>query len=492
MATSAFLLGLSIIISPSFSTATLRRGSHLSVENAEQVLISPNNAFTAGFYEVGDNAYSFAIWFSNDTCCRKNCTLVWMANRDEPVNGKHSRLILLGNGNLILTDADRFTAWMTNTVSQFSTQLDLQDSGNLVLTNSDHTILWQSFDSPTDTLLPHQPLTRKVQLVSGRSQSNYSSGFFKLYFDTDNVLRLLFDGPEVSDIYWPDPVLLTWEAGRSTYNNSRIAVLDSEGNFSSTDNFTFKSADYGLNFQRRLTIDFDGNLRLYSRKNNGGSWVVSWQAISHPCRIHGSCGPNSVCSYVPSMGRKCSCIPGYKVVNDTDWSFGCEPEFNLSCATGSAAFLQLPHVEFFGYDIGFYPNCTLRECEKLCLEACNCKGFQFQFTKHNHPSGIPYCYPKTLLLNGHHSPNFRGDLYLKVPKSGLSSSSYSYKESSLKLNCHGESVKQLHREYESRHEKGILKLLFWAAIIAGGVEIFGIFLLPYFLITMHQRSRAGM
>ena len=50
---------------------------------------------------MGDNAYCFAIWFSNSR------TVVWMANHDQPINGKHSKLTLLKNGNLILTDANK-------------------------------------------------------------------------------------------------------------------------------------------------------------------------------------------------------------------------------------------------------------------------------------------------------------------------------------------------------------------------------------------------
>ena len=74
-------------------------------------------------------------------------------------------------------------------------------------------ILWQSFDFPTDTLLAEQPLMKDKKLVSSRSSSKYSSGFFKLYFDNDNALRLLYDDPETSSIYWSDTELMSWEAG---------------------------------------------------------------------------------------------------------------------------------------------------------------------------------------------------------------------------------------------------------------------------------------
>lgn len=185
----------------------LKEGSSISVEKANDVLTSADGTFSAGFHPVGNNAYCFAIWFNKPSCGTNNCTVVWMANRDLPVNGKYSKLSLLKSGNLVLTDAGRVIAWMSNTVSnsKSSSYLELYDTGNLVLHNSDGSRLWQSFDSPTDTLLPLQPLNKNTKLVSSRSKSNYSSGFFTLYFDPDNVLSLVYESPEVSSVYWPDP-----------------------------------------------------------------------------------------------------------------------------------------------------------------------------------------------------------------------------------------------------------------------------------------------
>nr|XP_027093143.1 putative receptor protein kinase ZmPK1 isoform X3 [Coffea arabica] len=212
---------------------------------------------------------------------------------------------------------------MENTRSSlYSRMILLQNNGNLVLTEKDN-VLWQSFDVPTDTLLPGQPLTRYTRLISSRSQNNYSSGFYKLFFDDDNVLRLVFDGPETSSIYWPDPWLLSFEAGRTRYNDSRVAVLDSWGHFQSSDRVGFRADDYGPGIQRRLTLDFDGNFRLYSLDTTTRSWIASW--------IHGVCGPNSLCSHYPRSGRKCSCLQGYRVKNYTDWAYGCEPEYQLPC-----------------------------------------------------------------------------------------------------------------------------------------------------------------
>ncbi|XP_050212615.1 putative receptor protein kinase ZmPK1 [Mercurialis annua] len=489
MASQILLLTLSLIIyspflSSSASIYSLTKASSLSVHNTNDFLISPQASFLAGFFPVGDNAYSFAVWF-NEPLCGNNCTVVWTANRDKPVNGKKSQLSLLKSGNLILSDADQLTVWATNTISETSVDLYLEENGNLVLKNLNGVVLWQSFDFPTNTILPLQPITKNWPLVSSRSESNYSSGFFKLYFDTDNVLRLLYDGTETSSIYWPDPELLSWEADRSSYNNSRVAYFDYLGNFNSTDGFTFSSADYGIRLQRRLTIDFDGNLRLYSRKNRNNRWSVSWQATSQPCRIHGICGPNSVCSYDPYYGRTCSCLEGYKMKDAGDWSLGCESEFNDDLCSGNEfTFRRLTHVEFYGYDFVFRSNYTLDMCKKVCLQRCDCLGFQFKFIKHDYPSNVPYCFAKSSLLNGHHSPNFEGDLYLKVPKRSRSS------VKKFSLDCSVDVVKQSDRVYTKHHENGSLEFVVWFALIFGMIELIVIFLVWCLLIKTHQKTGA--
>ncbi|KAJ4826844.1 hypothetical protein Tsubulata_050888, partial [Turnera subulata] len=485
-----FLLVLSIlIISSPFSSSsshdTLREGSRLAVTNPDHVLVSANNVFSAGFYPVGDNAYCFAIWF-NDPSCPHNCTLVWMANRDTPVNGRRSTLSLLKTGNLVLTDAGKTVVWSTDTSSSSCLSLRLLNSGNLALVTEEGFIMWQSFDSPTDTLLPGQPLTRKTQLVSSRSQSNFSSGFYRLTFDDDNVLRLIYEGPDLSSVMWPDHWLRSFEAGRTEYNSSRNAVFDSYGNFTSSDNLTFYSSDYGAILQRRLTVDFDGNLRMYGRQDWRSSWVVSWEVFAHPCKIHGTCGPNAVCRYIPNIGRTCSCHQGFKRKDLTDWSLGCEPEFNASCAPTESTFHRISRTESYGYDIQFYINYTLDMCKEVCLQRCDCKGFVFKYYFQNYPDYIPYCFPKSQLLNGYRSPNFRGDLYVKVPKTSEFSNDWPANEIKLELDCSTGAVENLDRKYEKSRGNGSTTILLWFVSAVGILELCGIFLVWLFMIRSRQ------
>uniref|UniRef100_A0A2N9FE46 Uncharacterized protein n=1 Tax=Fagus sylvatica TaxID=28930 RepID=A0A2N9FE46_FAGSY len=429
--------------------ATISKGTSLSVEQPEEVLISPNRVFSAGFYSVGVEAFCFAIWFSKLPSHQNSSsrTVVWMANRDQPVNGRHSKLSLLKTGDLILTDAGKF-----------------------------HCLGHKHFLTFLSTVISLQH--RNTKLVSSRSHTNISSGFYELFFDNDNILSLLFNGLEVSSIYWPEPWLKSWEAGRSTYNNSRIAVLNSLGNFSSSDDFTFKSTDYGAVLHRRLTLDYDGNIRLYSWEEEGQIWVVSWQAIQRPCRIHGACGANSLCSYAHNFDRKCSCLKGFKMKNRTDWSYGCVPEFHFSRNKNETSFVLLSHVEYYGYDYRYTANFTFNQCRNLCLQLRECKAFQYSFQKE---TGFSHCFPKTQLLNGYYSPSFEGDTYLKLPKSYVNNFVEEFS-----LDCSRRGTIPLVRTYVKNRVNGTVKFMLWFACGVGGLELICIFVVWCLLIRTQK------
>ncbi|TXG58692.1 hypothetical protein EZV62_016521 [Acer yangbiense] len=374
------LLTVLIFLFLSFQTSIslLTRGSSLSVEDNSHVLNSPDKTFTCGFYSIDDeNAYWFSVWFTNSS----DRTVVWMANRDRPVNGQGSRVSLRRNGAMVLTDVDGTVIWMTNTTS--ADRAELLDSGNLVLKDLQGKILWQSFDFPTDTLLPNQYLTKNTKLISKLGRGDFGSGFYTFYFDNDNVLRLIYDGPDTSSVYWPNP---DWDV----FQNGRTNAID-----------------MGFGIKRRLTMDYDGNLRLYSLNVNG-SWMISYEALRQQCNVHGICGKNGICVYTPEP--KCSCPPGYEVTEPGNWNKGCKPKFNRTCSnTQQVKFIELPHVDFYGYDLNFSRPASLNSCMKLCLDDCRCEAFSHRMT------GEGRCYTKSVLFNGLNTPNFPGTIYLKLP-----------------------------------------------------------------------------
>ncbi|CAL5365082.1 unnamed protein product [Camellia sinensis] len=438
----------------SFSTPyihSLNKGSSLSVEKPDQVLISPNGVFSAGFHSVGDNAYCFAIWFS-EPLYDESHTIVWMANRDQPINGRLSKLSLLQNGNLILTDAANSTF------------------GPPALSQS------LQFDS---------------LLVSSRSQTNYSSGFYNLFFDNDNVLRFLFAGPETSRvcIYWPDPWLNNWETLRSSYNDDRTAVLNSSGHFKSTDNFEFTAVDSGIGTQKRLTMDYDGNIRLYSLDKIGKIWSVSWQAIQKPCNIHGICGPNSLCTYVPLRNLEGDVIvyQGTRLkVIQTNLLDVNQNLVSLAAMVRlvSLNFLMLNFMAMILLSIVIIPSRCVRRnaCSVVTVVGFNTDFTgAMVFTNYN-------CYTKSLLLNGYRSTGFPDPMYIKLPKVTLKS--YTNHVQGFSSDCPRPVSLQLNRIYKKPQENETLQFLVWFASAIGGVEIICVCLVFCFLYRTRPDSVA--
>ncbi|KAM7269757.1 hypothetical protein ACFE04_025254 [Oxalis oulophora] len=465
------IVSLFHLCSSTTTTDTLLVGESLSVNNPQDILVSKNGIFSSGFYSLGVNSVCLAIWVTSSS---ETPTLVWIQNREEPLNGKSSKLSLRKHGNLILIDGDTSKEQVTlhsaeDTLSSISAslfRLQLLDSGNLALFSNKTQIVWQSFDSPTDTLLPNQPLGRNTSLISSNSATDHSKGYYKLTFDNDNVLRLLYDGPQFSSPYWPEQQLVD-TGGRSRNNFTRIMVMDSSGHFLSSDFLEFYAADAGSVILRRLKLDYDGNLRVYSINNQTRDWVVSWQAVPQTCAIRRSCGPNSLCSYIPDIGKTCTCLPGYKFADDQDLTDGCVPKIQIPCDNNSdsqVGFLRLSHVDFYGFDMEYRWNLTFQDCKDLCKGWCQCKGFRLIATSQSN-THIPFfiCYFKNILLNGYYAPSIDGDMYVKLPQQFLSSEFHPQKPPS--LNCSSEGSKLVRQ----KRENGTVKFLLCRATSNGPV-----------------------
>jgi hypothetical protein len=60
---------------------------------------------------------------------------------------------------MFIKDYNGQIVWTNNMNSSDADRAQLLDTGNLVIKGKGDVILWQSFDSPTDTLLPNQKIT---------------------------------------------------------------------------------------------------------------------------------------------------------------------------------------------------------------------------------------------------------------------------------------------------------------------------------------------
>ncbi|KAG5597289.1 hypothetical protein H5410_038521 [Solanum commersonii] len=98
-------------------------------------------------------------------------------NRDHPV--KANATLQLGlDGNLVLADSDGTFVWSTNTTGKSVSGLSMTETGNLVLFDKANHTIWQSFDHPTDCLLPGQSLVSGRKLIASISETNQSQEDF--------------------------------------------------------------------------------------------------------------------------------------------------------------------------------------------------------------------------------------------------------------------------------------------------------------------------
>lgn len=416
LTTSLAVLAILFLLALPWSAAThdiLPLKSSLFVEEYEtNILQSSDGTFSCGFYNITNaynitSAFTFSIWYSNSA----DKAIVWSANRGRPVHSRRSEITLRKDGNIVLTDYDGTVVWQTDGKFPNVRYVQLLNTGNLVLKNSSGNIVWQSFDSPTDTLLPTQRILATTKLVS--TTGLQVPGHYSFRFSDQSILSLIYDDTNVSGVYWPDPDYQYYENNRNLYNSTRIGSLDDYGEFFSSDLAKHQArvaSDRSLGIKRRLTLDYDGNLRLYSLNNSDGTWTISWIAQPQTCMTHGLCGPYGICHYSPTP--RCSCPPGYKMRNPGNWTQGCKPIVEIACdGKQNVTFLQLRNTDFWGSDQQRIEKVPWEVCWNTCISDCTCKGFQYQ-------EGNGTCYPKSFLFNGRTFPTpFVRTMYIKLPSS---------------------------------------------------------------------------
>ncbi|KAF3456955.1 hypothetical protein FNV43_RR01610 [Rhamnella rubrinervis] len=156
------------------------------------VLVSNGETFALGFFSPGKSNYRYVgIWYHKIP----GKTVVWVANRDNPINGTSGFLSIDTQGNLVLFDNNDQTVpvWSSNSSSLPTNEYalaQLLDSGNLVLfQNESKQLLWQSFDYPTDTTLPDMKfgIDRSTGLnrflTSWKSEDDPSAGNYSYRID---------------------------------------------------------------------------------------------------------------------------------------------------------------------------------------------------------------------------------------------------------------------------------------------------------------------
>ncbi|KAL4629119.1 hypothetical protein ACB092_05G286100 [Castanea dentata] len=350
-----------------------------------QSLISNKNNFALGFFSPGNSSYRYlGIWFVKVA----KQTIVWVANRNDPIIDSSGVLSINPYGNLVLHDSSNRLLWSTNVSLQGTTSsvAQLQDSGNLVLVQGNNNkLIWQSFDHPTDTLLPGMRfgLNRITGLdrflTSWKSQDDPGTGdyFFKMN-PTGSPQVVLCKG---STLYWRSA---PWPWATS----SSSATVSSGFNYDYVNNEDEVSYAYSIDdpsIISRVVIGNSGLLQKLMWNDGDLQWKEFWSAPKYRCDNYRHCGAYGKCgSESTSFNRfECTCLPGYEPKSPKNWyhrdgSEGCvRKQLGLSMCGNGEGFVKVELLK--GPDsfnaVWMDKSMSSSECEQACLRNCSCTAF---------------------------------------------------------------------------------------------------------------------
>ena len=107
-------------------------------------IVSNGSAFKLGFFSpVNSTNHYIGIWYGNISIF----TVVWVANRETPLNDSFGLLTISEDGNLVVLDGKKEILWSSNVTNSVANSIaQLLDLGNLVLQGkTTGTIIWESF-----------------------------------------------------------------------------------------------------------------------------------------------------------------------------------------------------------------------------------------------------------------------------------------------------------------------------------------------------------
>ncbi|KAL7243987.1 hypothetical protein ACSBR1_016248 [Camellia fascicularis] len=347
--------------------------------NDSGALVSARGDFKLGFFSTSNSRSRYlGIWYNNIPVQ----TIVWVANRDRPLNDSAGGLKIGDDGNLILLDSGGIVAWSTRiqNISSKPTVAQLLDSGNLVLRSENggntESNIWQSFDHPSDTLIAGMKLGWDLRvgldryLTSWKSADDPSPGDISYRFDLDGLPQGVIRKGSVKK----------YRTGIWNGLQFNGAVLENsvfKANF--IDNSEEVYFEFDLYQQLiRLVLNPTGTKQCVIWNNRNSEWVDISTEPSDPCERYGHCGPNSICTI--SNAYICSCLHGYIPKSSQDWNAlvwdgGCIPKYPLNCSDGEG------FVAFEGVivpdmlDFWMNTSMTVKECELECLKNCSCTAY---------------------------------------------------------------------------------------------------------------------
>lgn len=398
---------------------------------------SPGRIFALAFFNPHESKHHYLgiryVKFNNTN-------FVWVANRDDPIADSSGVLMITSTGNLILIQTSSNTIiWSSNTTSiakSNNPKAEILDTGNFVVKETEKyskvdKILWESFDHPTDTLLPSMKLGVDLRiglkrfLTSWKTENDPSSGEHvymmdphgqhEVYVKTKNIPRYRL-GPWNGKQFSGNPSMKIYERLYFNFTSNKTDAY-----------YTFEYGGGGVN--SALVMKPNGIVKRLGWSVESQSWEVYWSAPNDECDDYSRCGVNGLCDL--SFQGYCKCLRGFTPKSPFAWktqdfSMGCKSKVKSYCNINitQEGFLELKSVK--------YPDTTnstidkrmdFDECRSKCLANCNCTAFTRYYTataiRSGEPTGCIMWYGE--LIDIRKFPFGGQNMWLKVPASELPS-----------------------------------------------------------------------
>ncbi|XP_037438321.1 G-type lectin S-receptor-like serine/threonine-protein kinase At1g11300 [Triticum dicoccoides] len=359
-------------------------------------IVSEGGMFALGFFNPSNSTPAklyLGIWYNNIS----ELTVVWVANRETPISNNTSSapmLSLTNTSNLIISEGNSdgrvlwTTANITTTIGSSSSTAVLLNTGNLVIRSANGTTLWQSFDHPTDTVLPsmksrikYRPGDTGDRLVSWKGPGDPSPGRFSFGGGPDTPLQaFLRDGESLMIRSNP------W-TGNQVFSFSKeqlvgaINVSDLIMYMAIIDNGDEIYVTYSLSDgapPTRIVLTYSGQYLIQIWSSMSSIWVAVsiWSA---ECNRYGYCGPYGYCDETVVPTPTCKCLDGFEPANKEEWTSGrflagCRrKELLHGCGSRYLAMLGMKSPDKFALVGG--GRSTSDECLEECNRNCSCEGY---------------------------------------------------------------------------------------------------------------------
>ncbi|KAI3860302.1 hypothetical protein MKX03_030983, partial [Papaver bracteatum] len=358
------------------------------ITDPETIISSRDGIFRLGFFSLGDSHKRYVgIWYNNI----RGPTIVWVANKDHPLNDSSGVFKIATDGNLVVLDGQGNLSWTTNvTTGIASHQLvaELLDTGNLVLRESspnynhnEGRYLWQSFDHPTDTLLPKMQFGvnlrtgKKQTITSWKNKSDPSTGDFTLELDPYVIPQLILKNGAQKK----------WRSG--PWVEEFIGMDHPDSDFKLERDYSKGTVFLSILYEdksalSRIVLDSDGKLIGKQWHEEKKQWLISWSSDTY-----NKCGAFGI---YKQYSKTCSCMRGFepKFMNDWkdgNWSGRCVRRKDLQCEIFSSERTKVKEGDgFLEVDMWNVPDyyhlsqgISYVQCHDKCLQNCSCIAYSY-------------------------------------------------------------------------------------------------------------------